>query len=390
MKKELINSYLFYILLFIIIISYSILIINNITKLCNKNKQCNKKQNKEKFEYTIYIDENTGKMYNGMDLTISNVTANHLILQDHKNESPKMKPIEFNIDNTVFSGTDFSAKNLYVGNILTIKNFTKDIKQMMLDMLYPVGSVYISYYSENDNEHPVDPNKLFENTKWEKLGNGTRYIYCIDKGFKYNDKVLQPKDIIIEKDQNCYIYTKNLPEHTHNVGYPGLTTKINNTHRHYINGLSVDDIKWKAAGIKSGMRVYWEIHFDPIKNAKTATNYEYIYMTQSKFKPIQKINDEIPEYPLGDAANGNKNITSDNFTGYKATTTKNNTLLDPTKPEDYNKYFLENNDSKNINTLYNYVDHIHKFPATTTIKPDGKWEPYVPPRYHVMCWVRIS
>ena len=298
----------------------------------------------------------------------------------------KLEPIEFNIDNTVFSGSDFSAKNLYVGDVLTIKNFTSDIKKMILDILYPVGSVYISYYSENDNKHPTDPNKLFENTKWEKLGNGTRYIYCIDKGFKYDNKVLQPRDIIIEKDQNCYIYTKNLPEHTHKVKYNGLTSKTNNIHRHTINGLSMADIKWKAAGIRSWGRTSWEVYFD--FRTSGGTNSDYHGRIQNSFKPIQKINDVIPEYPLGDAANGDKNITSDNFTGYKATTTKNNQRLEASKSEDHDKYFIDNN--ANQNGIYNYNDHIHKFPATSTIKPDGRWEPYVPPRYHVMCWVRIS
>ena len=375
MSNTFISKYLFYVLLLLIIISYMIMIIKGIYCKCNKNK--------ESFEHNHVQEKGETTDH---ELVIDNVIANQLSL---KNIDDYKRNVKFNINNCVFKGNSFNADSLYVGGKLTLRALSQELRTTFMDIVYPVGSIYINYlYNKDTREYP-DPNTLFPGTLWRKLDD-CRYIYCIDKDAKVNGQTVKPLDKIVEKQFDAYIYKKHLPKHYHNVIYTGLTTELNNRHKHYVNGLSVKDAKFKKINYRalraSQNNGWWD------SSADCDDEDESLWKGWSTgFIPIIKRSDRLPDDDMDpDDALNNKQyaVKKADIVGAYVRTTKNDQELDPTNA-DLSKYIMLNNDSTSVNKLYDYCDHLHKIPATTTGEFGGN-TPYIPPRYHVICWIRIA
>lgn len=383
MSNTFISKYLFYVLLLLIIISYMTMIIKGIYCKCNKNK--------ESFEHN-YVQEK-GETTDH-ELVIDNVIANQLSL---KNIDDYKRNVKFNINNCVFKGKSFNADSLYVGGKLTLRALSQELRTTFMDIVYPVGSIYINYlYNKNTGEYP-DPNSLFPGTVWRKLED-CRYIYCIDKDATVDGQTVKPLDKIVEKQFDAYIYKKHLPKHYHNVTYLGKTAVTNSRHNHYVNDLSVKDAKYKKMHYRetldetnNGRRMDWT-------DAETPDGFFCILLDDYKlnhwpvsFLPISQRADKLPDDYMDpdDVANNSvKRPELEEANSLLTYTTKNDQELDKSNI-DLSKYIMLNNDSTSINKLYDYNDHLHKIPATTTGSLGGN-TPYIPPRYHVICWIRIA
>ena len=380
-----ISKYLFYVLLLLIIISYMIMIIKGICCKCNKNK--------EAFEHNHVQEKGETTDH---ELVIDNVIANQLSL---KNIDDYKRNVKFNINNCVFKGNSFNADSLYVGGKLTLRALSQELRTTFMDIIYPVGSIYINYlYNKDTREYP-DPNTLFPGTLWRKLDD-CRYIYCIDKDAKVNGQTVKPLDKIVEKQFDAYIYKKHLPKHYHNVIYKGLTTTTNSRHNHYINDLSVKDAKYKKMHYRTGSYdnnvkkdMGWSYTAGTNGFCKKMDNYVLDHWATG-FMPISQRADKLPDDYMDpdDVANNKqyavKKADLESGGSLISTTTKNDQELDKSNI-DLSKYIMLNNDSTSINKLYDYRDHLHKIPATTTGSVGGN-VPYIPPRYHVICWIRIA
>lgn len=96
--------------------------------------------------------------------------------------------------------TDDKADKLHTHQPTDINDLAAVIKQSILELVYPVGSIYISVSSTNN------PSSIFPNTTWERITD--RFLYCTSSST--GGEIGGSKKITVD----------NLPSHSHLYAVP--------------------------------------------------------------------------------------------------------------------------------------------------------------------------
>ena len=95
--------------------------------------------------------------------------------------------------------TEDKADKLHTHQPTDINDLSAVIKQSILELVYPVGSIYISNSSTNN------PSSIFPNTTWQRITD--RFLYCT------------PSSTGGETGGSKKITIDNLPPHNHDLNW---------------------------------------------------------------------------------------------------------------------------------------------------------------------------
>ena len=162
-------------------------------------------------------------------ITYENKTA--LLVQPGVANINKISDIDMNeiktVVNAICDATDSNTTNITNANIKITNLENKTTVKAIIDVVYPVGSIYISKES-------VNPGTLWPGTTWTREAEG-RCIIGIGTGYPTVGATGGSTTVDLSHTHTSAAHTHSINSHTHSTGNHTLTTNEIPSHAHGIN-----------------------------------------------------------------------------------------------------------------------------------------------------------